>query len=331
MKAFVVAGIMLATTPAFAGPFDDLAAKAQKIQAGPALAALFWAQTASCKNAGDDFQRRQCEGVKDARGRTSAGMTFLIVPEGAVTHGAWDKNKTGVGISVRGCLACKDPVDVGGERRYVTTKGNTSIQGGQLRGPEIHKGLYKAATAEAAERFTKVVFPRLVTELLFKVPARADAWTEGGARGYAVELVGVRVYDPCDGTVVHATPASDKLAPDPTACGNEPAKPKEPEQPKEPDKPKEPALPQRLSPSDIQTAMQGPRIEVNACFATYGVAGNEKVVMEIGGDGVVKAAKLTGDFVDTPTGDCILKAVKKATFPRFKASSMTVNFPFILN
>jgi len=176
-----------------------------------------------------------------------------------------------------------------------------------------------------------VVFPRLRVEILFKLPPRVNPWTEGGARGYSAELVGVRVYDPCDGTVIHSVPASDKLEPDPTLCGGEAAvtEAPKPDKPKV-EKPKEPELPARLSPADIQSSMHKARAEANACFTTYGVAGDEKVVIEISGDGLVKSAKLTGDFDDTPTGECILRAVKKTTFPKFKAPSMTINFPFIL-
>ena len=324
---------LLAFAPrALAGPFDDQASKAQKVLDGTALAALFWAQTASCKHFTDDFYRRQCEGVKESRGQAASGQIYVMRADGpALSVGKYDKAKAAVAFTVRGCLACAEPVDVSGERRYVTTKGNTTIQGGQLRGPEIERGLFRASNDQTAKRFIEVVFPRLRTEVLFKVPTRVSPWTEGGARGYATELVGVRVYDPCDGTILHAKPASDKLPPDPTACTGEPAAAEapKPEKPKE-EKPKEPELPNRLSTADIQNAMQKARAEANGCFATYGVAGDEKVVIDIVADGTVKSAKLTGDFVDTPTGECILRAVKKTTFPKFRSPSMTVNFPFIL-
>jgi hypothetical protein len=333
MRTFLTGVLVLLATPVFAGPFDEQAKKAHKVQGGPALAALFWAQTASCKGAADDFMRRQCEGVKEARGQVTSGQIYLIESDGgAISVGNFDKAKAGIPFTVRGCLACAQPVEFGADKRYVTTKGNTTVQGGALRGPEVYKGLYRVATDAQADRFLKTVVPRLETELLFKVPARADAWSEGGTRGYAVELVGVRVYDPCDGTIVHAQPAADKPAPDPAACAGEAVQPEKPkdDKPKDADKPKQPELPQRLSTSDIQNAMAPVRSEVNACFATYGVAGDEKVTLEITGDGALKSAKLTKDFIDTPTGECILRAVKKATFPKFKAASMTINFPFIL-
>ena len=324
--------LLLWASRAHAGPFDDLAKKAQPVHDGAALAALFWAQTSSCKHASDDFLRRQCEGVKESRGKAAMGQTYLIRADGpAVSVGKYDKAKAAVAYTVRGCLACSQPVDIGGDKRYVTTRGNTTIQGGQVRGPELQRAQFRVNTDEAARRFTDVVFPRLRVDLLFKIPNKVAPWTEGGAHGYAAELVGVRVADPCEGTVLYSAPAADKLAPDPTLCGGEPpvAEAPKPEKPKE-DKPKEPELPARLSPADIQSAMQKARAEANACFATYGVAGDEKVVIEIGGDGLVKGAKLTGDFDDTPTGECILRAVKKTTFPKFKAPSMTINFPFIL-
>ncbi len=57
-----------------------------------------------------------------------------------------------------------------------------------------------------------------------------------------------------------------------------------------------------------------------------------KIVMRIvvsGSSGrVTDAAAAYAPYVDTPVGDCVARAVKKAQFPRFKESEMTIKYPF---
>ncbi len=254
----------------------------------------------------------------------------------AVQIGAVDEAKKAVPVSVRGCLACSSQIEAGGEKRYVTTKGATSVSGGALAGPELARITYSGSTTRPfkyknqAERWAKIVGSRLKAELVFRVPPGNAAWSSGGNKGFAVEMVGYRVYDPCDGKMLASEPPSDDEPADKTACAGGSIiieDEKKPEIVVE----KEPELPQMLTSGQIkqvmQTEAQGP---AQACYTTYGVPGTAELMIEIeGASGKVKQVELTGDFEETPTGDCIIKAVKEVQFPKFKKESMTVPYPFV--
>lgn len=314
--------------------FEAASEGAVALTAAGDVAALFWTATVDCAKAGDDLARRQCEGVKASRGEAAAGKLYTVPGEvSGITVGEWDAQKGGLPIVVRGCIACEKSVDIGGVPRYVITRGEVKIDGGVLRGPEIFKGVRKFPDEQAAKKWREKVLPRLKLDLVFKIPARVNAWAEGGAKGFAVDLVAFRVYDPCDGSIMACDPTSGPVKPDRAACGE--PEPLEPDQQpdKQPDKqpePKGPELPETLSSHAINKAMQKTRTEVNACFATYGVPGKADLTIEIGNDGKVRKVELRGEFEDTPTGECIVEAVKNTEFPPFKKSSMTINYPFIL-
>jgi hypothetical protein len=54
------------------------------------------------------------------------------------------------------------------------------------------------------------------------------------------------------------------------------------------------------------------------------------VALTIGNSGHVSSASVTGTFAGTPTGECVAKAVKSASFPRFKGAAQTINYPYML-
>jgi hypothetical protein len=323
--------------PAFAQKFEDLAAKAVPVQDADALGALFWAQSVDCAKSEDDLLRRQCEGIRDARAEAASGKVYsMYVESGAFFAGDWDAAKSGVPVGVRGCLACAQALDIGGERRFVTTKGASSVAGGALRGPEVHKAVRVFKDKGFADKWKSVVVPRLRTQILFKVPPRVDTWDQDGARGFSVEMVAFRVYDPCDGAMICANPPSANEAADRTACrggmasGTEIEAPVEKPIEKPVEAPKEPELPEKLNTYQIKQAMQSQAVPaVNSCFATYGVPGRADLMVRVGGDGAVKNVELEGDFADTPTGECIIKAVKATEFPKFKRETM--DFPWLFN
>ena len=45
-------------------------------------------------------------------------------------------------------------------------------------------------------------------------------------------------------------------------------------------------------------------------------------------NGRVSNSNVQGTFAGTPTGDCVAKAVKSASFPKFKGSPQTVTYPY---
>jgi hypothetical protein len=89
-------------------------------------------------------------------------------------------------------------------------------------------------------------------------------------------------------------------------------------------------LPEELTPAQIKGGMAGAKAKVQACFDKYQVAGTAKVALTIAKNGKITSAKSVGQFAGTPTGDCVLAAVKGATFPRFKGKPLVITYPFLL-
>ena len=68
----------------------------------------------------------------------------------------------------------------------------------------------------------------------------------------------------------------------------------------------------------------------NKCFEVYGVAGTARFRITISDQGQVVDLAQKGDFVDTPTGYCIEKAIRGISFPKSKKPRTTVDYPFML-
>ena len=89
-------------------------------------------------------------------------------------------------------------------------------------------------------------------------------------------------------------------------------------------------MPDQLSRDDIKKGMGSVQSKAKACFQQYHVPGTALVAVVIGQSGKVQDADVKGVLAGTPTGDCVQKAVKSASFGRFKGSPMSVTYPFVL-
>jgi hypothetical protein len=90
-------------------------------------------------------------------------------------------------------------------------------------------------------------------------------------------------------------------------------------------------LPEQLNMNQIRTAMNKIKPRVQACYDQFQVEGMAKVRFKISPDGKVLAPSIRGKFRGTDTGDCVIKAVKRASFPKFSGKPMTINsYPFLL-
>jgi hypothetical protein len=69
---------------------------------------------------------------------------------------------------------------------------------------------------------------------------------------------------------------------------------------------------------------------VASCYDQFKVPGMANVSVTIGKTGRVSNASVSGAFAGTPTGECVTKAVRGASFPPFKGAAQTINYPFIL-
>jgi hypothetical protein len=90
-------------------------------------------------------------------------------------------------------------------------------------------------------------------------------------------------------------------------------------------------LSEQLDMNQIRNAINKVKGHVQSCYDQFQVEGMAKVTFTISPDGSVKDASIKGKFFGTDTGTCVVGAVKKARFPKFKGKPMTIpNYPFLL-
>src|SRR5207248_7819517 len=118
-----------------------------------------------------------------------------------------------------------------------------------------------------------------------------------GKPGLQLDVLAYRDYTACDGAIVIANTPSGPAEADKKQCPKPVAAAPVPEA----EKPKLEAL----SSSMIRDAMQPAVDAAQKCFEQFGVAGKAKLKITIAGDGSLAKYEQQGDFVGTPTGDCI--------------------------
>ena len=335
----VSAAIVVATTLgslgassrlAHAEPFDEVAATATPLRD---VASLVWSLTASC-NDGDDVAKRQCRLVRDNLSSQVRGKVLLVDVAGdqAFEVGAWDAAKKSTPLTLRGCISC-DGIDVEGQHWSVfgamphpppaAHKGKASTT--DHHGPQIIHSTSRIFRDEAAAlAFRTQVVPRLRTQLLVKVPVGEVVTTVGDTHSITVEVVGFRVFDECEGSLIASNPLSGPGPIDKKACAQTILNPTatngsgtHKEDP-------------GLTLAQMQKALKPAVTESQRCLGAFGVTGSAIMRITIGGDGAILALDQTGDFAGTPTGECINTAIAKVRFPKSKRAKTTVNYPIVL-
>jgi hypothetical protein len=342
ISAAVIGAVLLVgpIAPAHAqasASYEVAAYEAQEIASHQDLAAILWAYLGSCDSIENDFGRRQCQSLRAARRAQLAGKTFRMAGDRlALSALDFDDKKKTLELRLYGCIACSAAVTVEGQPLYVLGTGQATIFGTTVLGPVVHSVARKFQDQAAADLWKRDVVPRARAELVFRIPATPEEliWKRDLTQGVFVEIVGYRIHDPCTGQVIAAQPKSKPVAKDPSTCTGEDlvalqrarevaARPKD-------QGPKGPVLPEALTPVDIQETLK-PAVEAaQQCYAIYGVAGEARFRIKINGNGQVTEVDQEGYFVDTPTGDCIDRAIRAVTFPRTQKASTTVNYPFVL-
>jgi hypothetical protein len=303
MRRWLAGIALLLSVPAAAAPGDWQ--KGERARAVD-VAARLWPTVARCTDA-DPHLRRQCQRVRDAA-LAKSGDQLLLVPGDplAIKLGPWDGKKKSLTISLAGCIACAEPVEIGGRKTKVVT-----------RGPAVLAKVEQPfADADLADEWRDGAARRLRSELLVRVP-KTPLLTPGGL---AVEVVGFRLWDPCDGKLLAGSEGAVAGAIEAGSCKVEP---------------RSSAIAgsvvvgrDRLLPDDIEEGVAPVRMAIQRCAYRFGAQGGGEVVMEVGGDGTPKKAETKGEFAGTPAGDCVVKAVQAARFRPFRRAQMTIVFPF---
>lgn len=298
--------------------FENLASTAVPLSRAD-IGGMVWALTATCDD-GDELLQRQCRAARDGRVAEVKGATLLVEGDaGAFQTGEWKPDTKSLPIVLRGCIACVEPV---GGLYLVSSKMAPSFKGATAEAAIVHETARTFASEAAARRWAARASSMRV-QFIVRITAAADGrWERDGKKGIAFDVLGYRVWDPCDGGIVCASPASGKGSVDTKTCGEAVVEEVKPDV-----NPEEENLPAQLSAGDIKQTMKPVAQAAKDCFDVYGVPGKAKLVYTIGGDGSIMSYELTGDFVDTPTGKCIDKAAKAVVFPKSKKKKFGFSYP----
>jgi hypothetical protein len=325
MKLLAIAALGAALLASHAARADDtFEARAQTAQRLHRVESLVWALTATC-DAGDDIQQRQCRQVRDARAKELATGTWIVDADAdSFDVGPWNTQKKSVPITLDACVRCAG-VEVDGKTWFVTgivPGAAPHFEGGRLRPGALFDNGRTFADDKIAEMWTRAVAKARV-ELVVKLGPK-PRWSENGKNGIGLEVLAYRVYTPCDGAIIAASPPSSPVEADKKACppaGSQDQSVAEAEA--------GPRVDQLTAPL-IDEAMKPVLDAAWKCYEQYAVTGKAKLKLSVTADGAVRSYEQQGDFTATPTGTCIDKAIAKAKFPRSKKAKTTVLFPITL-
>jgi hypothetical protein len=319
------------STEASAAPAQTFEALAKTATRTRDVATLLGAFIDRCDTEKRELERARCRTTQAYLREVLPARTFLTPADdpAVISVSEYDAGIKGYRISVAGCIACTKPVVVGRarERRFITLREPQKEAETLPKAVEIQSNALGFDSLPDARKWLEKVRPLLRAEFLFQ-PADAE-WSFGPSRGYALKLVGGRVYNRCTGEVLASKPPSTGLADLPTgsredeACirsgGDSSAQSGD-----------ELGLPQELGRDAIADSMSRIRPQVFACFEKFKEPGTAELTYVVAGNGMVQSIRVGGSFDGTPTGDCVLDAGKNAHFPRFKAARQQFTYPFFL-
>jgi hypothetical protein len=216
----------------------------------------------------------------------------------------------------------------------VVGKGTVDRRDGAVIAPAIDSSARTFKDRAAADAWRKTVLPRLRSEWVIAIPDRLDVAGTGRDAIYRVEVLAYRVYDPCDGELVLASPGSQNAPADSTQCPETNAQDAAAPVPAvaAPASPAAPAaaperLPEQVTTAQVSATLAPLREAGQVCFDKYGIQGTARLKISFDGDGKVTDVTLSGDFADTPTGSCVVAAVEGVSFPRSRRARTTVTYP----
>jgi hypothetical protein len=277
-----------------------------------------------------ELDRVRCRTTRRYLRRVIPQHSFWTVVDdpAAIAVSEFDAGIKGYHLSIAGCLACSQPVTVGRtrEKRLITLKAPEKEAESLRAAVELSRNSVAFDTLVEAKTWFGQVRPELRTQFVFQ-PADTE-WSFGPSRGYALKLLGVRVFNRCTGEILVSRPPSTGIADMPgidDGC-------RLPETGKDPSDSKSASseMPSELSKSAISLAMSIIRPQVFACFSKYRVPGIAQFEYVVAGNGTVRSVRLSGAFHGTPTGSCLIEAAQNARFPSFAGERQQFAYPFFL-
>lgn len=323
MRAALVAGALVLSTGQVRAD-DTFEAKAAGAQRVSRLDDLVWALTATCDQ-GDDTQNRQCKKLRDGRLAEVANATLIVdADKDAFTVGAWSPQKKSVPLALDSCIRCKG-IEVEGKTWFVvgTKDGNPAPtwKGGKLVTGSLHDNARPFGDAASAKAWAATAAQSNV-QLLVHVGPKAKQTIEG-KNVLALDVLGYRVFSPCDGGIVCASPKAqpveldtrDKKACGTIASGATAASGD---------------VLDALTPTLISQTLKPITEQAQKCGQQNGVHGSGKVKLTVAADGSVVSAESSGAFANTKAGECIEALFKGVTFAKTKKEKTVFSYPIKL-
>ena len=280
----------------------------------------------------DDLSKRQCTLIRQWHLERLHGRKWVAVADAtALQNQPYDATEKTLTLTVTGCLACKNPPVVGGVARLVATKAPKAFEDGAPVGLDL--GTHDVAQPDAKEAafWMEKVRPRLRVEFVFGV---GETFDSKAGKGVAVNVVGHRVYNTCNGEVIASQPEStDKLVKlsgprDPVCPAADSPSDKDIEYAK-----RQATLPETLTREDIQKAMAPVQQRIYECGEEFELKqGTARIKLSIPGDGKGRKIDILPPYDKGDVHLCLRAALNEAKFPLFKDSSPVVNvdYPFVL-
>lgn len=322
-----------APAPAEAATFEELLRGAAP---APEIGALLAPFVGKCGGEERELDRVRCRTTRTYLRRVIPEQSFWTIANdpAAIAVSDFDGAIKGYHLSLAGCLACTTPVALGraGDSRFVTLQAPDK-KGESLRDAvEVGRHAVSFESLPEAKAWLSQGRPELRAQFVFQ-PTDTE-WTHGGRRGYALTLLGVRVFNRCTGEILTSRPPSTGAVDLPgiddgchaeratagATAGAAPATAAGPQS----------ALPRILDTQQIAAAMAEIRPQVFACFTTFHVPGQARLEYEVAGNGTVQSLHLSGAFGGTPTGACLIQAGQNAHFPPFASERQRFAYPFFL-
>ncbi|MDW8283041.1 MAG: hypothetical protein RMK29_15095 [Myxococcales bacterium] len=313
-----------AAPAASAASFEDLRARAV-----PAtdLATLIEPLYGRCDEP-EDLPRRQCEGIRSFLLQRLRNELFVAHADVAPDISPYDAGAKEIDIEVSGCLACTAPPVVAGEPRLLATRLPQRMVGSRPVGVPLATYQLPMETRVQADRFLERVGPRLQVEHVFRIAQPFPEAQGTSMRGVQIVPVAHRVYDRCTGKVVASSLPSQAVPVQPDqrcpARGVDELSRAELALQAE-----RAALPERLSPSQVEAALQPVQAKIHECYVEYQeLSGTVRVQLVLSGEGKLTHIGLSPPFDKAAIGVCIRSQIKTATFPRFRGEPMRIEYAF---
>jgi hypothetical protein len=308
--------------------YETLARNATHTQDVPTLLGAFIDR---CDAEPRELERARCRTTQAYLREVLPTRTFISAADdpASISVSEYDAGIKGYHLALAGCIACTKPVVVGRakERRFITLREPQKDAETLPKAVEISRNALGFDSLPDAKKWLDKVRPFLRAEFLFQ-PADAE-WSFGPSRGYALKLVGARVFNRCTGEVLASKPPSTGTVEVPGALEDQECL-RGGDSRTESGGDDDLSLPAELPRAAIADAMSRIRPQVFACFEKYKEPGTAELTYTVAGNGMVQAIRVGGSFDGTPTGDCVLDAGKNARFPRFRAARQQFSYPFFL-